>query len=109
MQSMMQDDTPEQKQILCELLRVHPGPIINDWSGEEMTVDEAVRYITEYHIGICTGKDDVEEEWLEPRPHGTPSPTVSEVMMNDLDVRSLLKMYPHVVFDPHVPEPDDNK
>ena len=47
--AMMQEDTPEQKQILCELLRVHPGPIINDWSGEEMTVDEAVRYITEYH------------------------------------------------------------
>ena len=45
---MLQEDTPEQKQILCELLRVHHGPIINDWSGEEMTVDKAVSYIQQY-------------------------------------------------------------
>lgn len=60
-------------------------------------------------VGVCTGKDDVEDEWLDPRPHGTPGPTVSEDMMNDLDVRSLRKMYLHVVFDPYVPDPDDNK
>ena len=46
--AMLQEDTPEQKQILCELLRVHHGPIINDWSGEEMTVDKAVSYIQQY-------------------------------------------------------------
>jgi hypothetical protein len=27
---------------------VHQGPIINDWSGEEMSVDDAVRYVLEY-------------------------------------------------------------
>lgn len=46
--AMLQEDTPEQKQIICELLRVHQGPIINDWSGEEMSVEDAVRYVLEY-------------------------------------------------------------
>ena len=46
--AMHQMDTPEQKQILCELLRVHQGPIINDWSGEEMTVEQASSYVLEY-------------------------------------------------------------
>lgn len=46
--TMHQMDTPEQKQILCELLRVHQGPIINDWSGEEMTVEQASSYVLEY-------------------------------------------------------------
>ena len=26
----------------------YQGPIINDWSGEEMSVDDAVRYVLEY-------------------------------------------------------------
>jgi len=46
--AMLQEDTSQQKQIICELLRVHQGPIINDWSGEEMTVDKAVSYIQQY-------------------------------------------------------------
>jgi hypothetical protein len=46
--AMLQEDTSQQKQIICELLRVHQGPIINDWSGEEMSVDDAVRYVLEY-------------------------------------------------------------
>jgi len=46
--AMHQQDTPEQKQILCELLRVHQGPIINDWSGDRYTVDQAIQYIQEY-------------------------------------------------------------
>lgn len=45
---MHQDDTPEQKQILCRLFQVHQGPIINDWSGHEMSVDEATGYVLEY-------------------------------------------------------------
>jgi len=47
--AMLQEDTPEHKDILCELVRVHQGVIINDWSGEEMTVDEAIHYIQEYN------------------------------------------------------------
>lgn len=60
-------------------------------------------------VGISTGKDDVEDEWLDPRPHGTPTPTLGEDQLDDLDVRSLRQMYSHVVFDPHVPDPDDDK
>lgn len=46
--TMCQMDTPEQKRILCQLFEVHKGPIINDWSGEEMTAEKASRYVTEY-------------------------------------------------------------
>ena len=46
--AMLQEDTSQQKQIICELLRVHQGPIINDWSGEEMSVADAIRYVLEY-------------------------------------------------------------
>jgi hypothetical protein len=45
---MMQRDTPEQKQALCELIDAIAGPITNDWSGESMTKDEAKRYVMEY-------------------------------------------------------------
>jgi len=46
--TMHQMDTPEQKLILCQLFEVHQGPIINDWSGEEMTVEQASSYVLEY-------------------------------------------------------------
>lgn len=46
--AMMQHDTPEQKQALCDLIDVIDGPITNDWSGEEMTKDEAKKYVLEY-------------------------------------------------------------
>lgn len=46
--AMAQDDTPEQKQIICELIDAIDGPITNDWSGERMSKDEAKRYVTEY-------------------------------------------------------------
>jgi hypothetical protein len=46
--AMHQRDTSQQKQIICELLRVHQGPIINDWSGDRYTVDQAIQYIQEY-------------------------------------------------------------
>lgn len=49
--TMHQMDTPEQKRILCQLFEVHKGPIINDWSGEEMTVEKASRYVLEYDRG----------------------------------------------------------
>lgn len=43
-----QHDTPEQKQALCDLIDAVNGPITNDWSGEDMTKDEAKKYILEY-------------------------------------------------------------
>ena len=46
--TMHQRDTFAQKRILCQLFEVHQGPIINDWSGEEMTVEKASRYVMEY-------------------------------------------------------------
>ena len=46
--AMAHHDTPEQKALLCDLIRQHEGPISNDWSGESFTKDEAIRYITEY-------------------------------------------------------------
>lgn len=48
MSAMAQRDTPEQKQALCDLIDVIDGPITNDWSGEEMTKDEAKKYVLEY-------------------------------------------------------------
>lgn len=46
--AMAQNDTPEQKQALCDLIDAVECPITNDWSGVEMTKDEAKRYVMEY-------------------------------------------------------------
>lgn len=46
--AMAQRDTPGQKAALCDLIEAIDGPITNDWSGEEMTKDEAKRYVLEY-------------------------------------------------------------
>ena len=43
-----QKDTPEQKVILCELLRQLQGRIINEWTDREMSVNEAIKYIEDY-------------------------------------------------------------
>jgi hypothetical protein len=48
MSAMAQNDTPEQKQALCDLIDAIDGPITNDWTGKEMTKDEAKKYILEY-------------------------------------------------------------
>lgn len=45
---MSQRDTADQKQALCDLIDAIDGPIQNDWSGEEMTKDEAKKYVLEY-------------------------------------------------------------
>lgn len=45
---MFQHDTPEQQQVLCELIRSHTGTIQNDWDGHEYTVEQAIDYITNY-------------------------------------------------------------
>jgi hypothetical protein len=46
--AMMQKDTLEQKQALCDLIDAIDGPITNDWSGEDMTKDQAKKYVMEY-------------------------------------------------------------
>lgn len=46
--AMQQCDTPTQKDALCDMIDAIEGPITNDWSGEEMSKDEAKRYVREY-------------------------------------------------------------
>ena len=46
--AMAQRDTDEQKQALCDLIDAIDGSITNDWSGEQMTKDEAKKYVLEY-------------------------------------------------------------
>lgn len=48
MSCMMQKDTPEQKEILCELIRQHDGEIYNDWDGKKYTKEQAIDYLTNY-------------------------------------------------------------
>lgn len=48
MSAAMQRDTPEQKQIICDLIDAIDGPIQNDWSGEVMSKDAAKKYVLEY-------------------------------------------------------------
>ena len=46
--AMLQEDTPEQRDILCELITIHEGRIVNDWSGEEYTKAQAIEYVRSY-------------------------------------------------------------
>ena len=46
--AMQQRDTPAQKQAICDLIDAIDGTITNDWSGEDMTKDEAKQYVMEY-------------------------------------------------------------
>ena len=46
--AMCQEDTPEQKTILCELIDKFDGTIRNDWDGEIYTKEQAKKYIMEY-------------------------------------------------------------
>lgn len=46
--TMMQRDTPEQKQLICDLIDTVDGPIYNDWSGETMTKTQAKDYVMNY-------------------------------------------------------------
>jgi hypothetical protein len=46
--AMMQKDTPEQKEIICQLIDECNGSIQNDWTGEYMTKEEAKHYVREY-------------------------------------------------------------
>jgi hypothetical protein len=48
--AMMQKDTPEQKELICEMIDKVNGTIQNDWSGEDWTNDReaAKKYVMEY-------------------------------------------------------------
>ena len=46
--AMAQSDDPEQRAALCDLIDAIDGPITDDWSGEDMTKDEAKKYVMEY-------------------------------------------------------------
>ena len=48
MDVMQQNDTDAQTQALCDLIDAIVGEIYNDWSGENMTKDEAKKYVREY-------------------------------------------------------------
>ena len=45
---MLQHDTIAQKQALCDAIRAVNGEIRNDWSGEVMSKDDAIKYVLEY-------------------------------------------------------------
>lgn len=44
----MQHDTAEQQKALCDLIDAIDGTIQNDWSGEQMTKEQAKAYVREY-------------------------------------------------------------
>ena len=48
MGAMQQEMTPDHIKALCGVVDVVDEPIYNDWSGEEMTRDEAKKYIREF-------------------------------------------------------------
>lgn len=46
--AMMQEDTLEQKNILCELIDLVPGDILLDWTGDRVSKEDAKKYVLEY-------------------------------------------------------------
>jgi len=44
-----QDDTPEQKQAICDIIDgLDAETVCLDWDGEDVSKDEAKRYVMEY-------------------------------------------------------------
>ena len=48
MGAMQQRDTDAQKQAICDLIDALDGPITNDWTGEDLSKEEAKKYVLEY-------------------------------------------------------------
>lgn len=46
--AMTQRDTPEQKEIICQLIDLIPGDIYLDWDDVYVSKDEAKKYVMEY-------------------------------------------------------------
>jgi hypothetical protein len=45
---MTQHDTAEQKRLICDIIDALDGAIDNDWTGKEMTKEEAKEYVLTY-------------------------------------------------------------
>jgi hypothetical protein len=48
MSAMLQKDTPEQKDVLCELIDIMPSDIYLDWDDEYVSKEAAKKYVMEY-------------------------------------------------------------
>lgn len=48
MGAMQQQDTPRQKEIICELIDACDGEVSSDWSGEIFTKQAAKDYVMNY-------------------------------------------------------------
>jgi hypothetical protein len=46
--ALMQEDTPEQKEIICQLIDLMPGEIYLDWDGEYVSKEKAKEYIMDW-------------------------------------------------------------
>ena len=47
--AMAQNDTPRQKEIICELIDLSDGDTIYlDWDGKDVSKEEAKKYVMEY-------------------------------------------------------------
>jgi hypothetical protein len=47
--AIAQKDTPEQKELICQMIDVCSAPTVYlDWNGEEVSKEEAKRYVREY-------------------------------------------------------------
>jgi hypothetical protein len=46
--AMAQDDTPEQKEIICQLIDGCAGDIYMDWDGEHVSKEKAKEYVRNY-------------------------------------------------------------
>jgi hypothetical protein len=53
--AMQQHDTPEQKQLLCELIDTVPGEIYLDLDGVSVSKEDAKKYIMEYGKEVRNG------------------------------------------------------
>jgi hypothetical protein len=59
-------------------------------------------------VGLQSNKEPYQEDWLDPRPQGSPVPTLEDEL-RDLDARSMAKMYPHKMWEPYDPYPEEDK
>lgn len=46
--SAMQRQTPEQRELICDIIDAVDGEIWNDWNGVAMSKEDAKKYVREY-------------------------------------------------------------
>ena len=46
--SAMQRQTPDQRELICDIIDAVDGEIWNDWDGKVMSKDEAKAYVRDY-------------------------------------------------------------